>query len=44
MQRTVPIWKLEAYEGESKIWKENCEGCVSRTLKLTNTDITTDFQ
>lgn len=25
LKMSVPIWKLEVYEGDSRVWKENCE-------------------
>ncbi|CBN80090.1 conserved unknown protein [Ectocarpus siliculosus] len=25
LKATVPIWKLEVYEGDSRVWKENAE-------------------
>mmetsp|Transcript_2778 Transcript_2778/g.9805 ORF Transcript_2778/g.9805 Transcript_2778/m.9805 type:complete len:198 (-) Transcript_2778:26-619(-) len=27
LKARVPIWKLEVYEGDDRVWKENCE-CV----------------
>eukprot|EP00903_Cladosiphon_okamuranus_P014840 g13741.t1 len=39
LKATVPIWKLEVYEGDSRVWKENAEwgpggGCCRKMVPI----------
>ncbi|CAB1098052.1 unnamed protein product [Ectocarpus sp. CCAP 1310/34] len=39
LKATVPIWKLEVYEGDSRVWKENAEwgpggGCCRKMVPV----------
>ncbi|CAM9953900.1 unnamed protein product [Chrysoparadoxa australica] len=38
LKATVPIWKLEVYEGDSRVWKENAEwsggGCCRQMVPM----------
>ncbi|CAM9507840.1 unnamed protein product [Choristocarpus tenellus] len=38
LKATVPVWKLEVYEGDSRVWKENAEwngsGCCRKMVPV----------
>ncbi|CAM9448155.1 unnamed protein product [Discosporangium mesarthrocarpum] len=42
LKATVPVWKLEVYEGDSRVWKENAEwsggGCCRKMVPVEDSD------